>query len=404
MGRKNKSLTDNMRIVIATPILYDSTSPFNHLFKDIIGGFLEDGNQIIRLVAVENKNETEFKYGYTGKNIQYKLFKRKNSDHGNIISRYIRDSVTNMREALAILRLKNVDVLFEDVSYSSFWAVKAAKLKGIKVVAMLQDVWPDNAVQSHLIAENSFLYKYFEMWQKSVYKNADRIICISDDMKEFISQKGVPADKIEVIYNWGYSDEIVDIPWEENEFVKKYQLNPQKFYAVYAGNSGKMQNVEVIINAAKVLQDRDDIQFLIIGDGARKEKIVKMANGLKNVTMLPMQPSELATHIYSAAGVNLIPLVAGGTKTAMPSKTGVVLSCGHPAIFTFGKISGFAEMIEKYGIGVSVDADDYRELAEKISIISEKKEDKSNSIYEFYEKFFLRSTNIKQYSVKVKQV
>lgn len=393
-----------MRIVIATPILYNPTSPFNHLFKDIIGGFLEDGNQIIRLVAVENENETEFKYGYTGKNIRYKLFKRRNSDHGNIISRYIRDSITNIREALEILQLKNVDVLFEDVSYSSFWAVKAAKLKGIKVVAMLQDVWPDNAVQSHLITENSFLYKYFEIWQKSVYKNADRIICISDDMKEFISQKGVPAEKIEVIYNWGYSDEVVDISWEENEFVKKYQLDPQKFYAVYAGNIGKMQNVEVIINAAKELQDREDIQFLIIGDGARKEKIVEMAKGIKNVTMLPMQPSELAIHIYSAAGVNLIPLVAGGTKTAMPSKTGVVLSCGKPVIFTFGRASSFSELIEKDGVGVSVDADDYKELARKISVINDMKKDKRNNIYEFYKKFFLRSSNIKQYAVKIKQV
>lgn len=73
---------------------------------------------------------------------------------------------------------------------------------------------------------------------------------------------------------------------------------------------------------------REDIQFLIIGDGARREAIEVMAAGLKNVTMLPMQPSELATHIYSAKGVNNIPLVAGETKTAMPSKTGVVLSCG----------------------------------------------------------------------------
>lgn len=121
---------------------------------------------------------------------------------------------------------------------------------------MLQDVWPDNAAQSHLISEGSLLYKYFEMWQKSVYKNADKLICISDDMKDFIVSKGVNADKIEVIYNWGYSDDVVDIPWEENEFVKKYNLSRDKFYAIYAGNIGKMQNVEIVVNAAKELQLR----------------------------------------------------------------------------------------------------------------------------------------------------
>ena len=82
--REQRKLKNNMKIVIATPILYNPTSPFNHLFKDIIGGFLEDGNQIVRLVAVENEKETEFKYGFTGANIEYKLFKRKNSNHGNI--------------------------------------------------------------------------------------------------------------------------------------------------------------------------------------------------------------------------------------------------------------------------------------------------------------------------------
>lgn len=384
-----------MRIVIATPIIYSPTSPFNHLFKDIIGGFLEAGNQVVRLVAVENENETEYKYGYEEKNIEYKLYKRKNSDHGNIISRYARDTLTNIREAIGILKLKNVDVLFEDVSYSSFWAVKAAKMKGIKVVAMLQDVWPDNAVQSHLISEGSFLYKYFEMWQKSVYKNADKLICISDDMKDFIVSKGVDADKIEVIYNWGYSDDVVDIPWEENEFVKKYDLSRDKFYAIYAGNIGKMQNVEIVVNAAKELQDREDIQFLIIGDGAKRETIAEMAAGLKNVRMLPMQPSELATHIYSAAGVNIIPLVAGGTKTAMPSKTGVVLSCGQPVIFTFGDDSYFSRTVQDSGTGYSVAPDNYNELKNKICEMTKIKPEKN---YKLFLSMFTRHKNSARYS------
>ena len=387
-----------MRIVIATPVLYSPTSPFNHLFKDIIGGFLEDGNQVVRLVAVENKNETEYKYGYEGKNIEYRLYKRKKSDHGNIISRYIRDTLTNIREAIGILKLKNVDVLFEDISYSSFWAVKAAKMKGIKVVAMLQDVWPDNAVQSHLISEGSFLYKYFEMWQKSVYKNADKLICISDDMKDFIVSKGVDADKIEVIYNWGYSDDVVDIPWEENEFVKKYNLSRDKFYAIYAGNIGKMQNVEIVVNAAKELQDREDIQFLIIGDGARREAIEEMAAGLKNITMLPMQPSELATHIYSAAGVNIIPLVAGGTKTAMPSKTGVVLSCGQPVIFTFGDESYFSRTVQDGGTGYSIAPDNYNELKNKICEMTKIKPEKN---YKLFLSMFTRRKNSARYSAVV---
>lgn len=391
-----------MKIVIATPILYNPSSPFNHLFKDIIGGFLEDGNQIVRLVAVENEQETDFKFGYTGVNIEYKLFRRKNSDHGNIISRYLRDTLTNLREALSILRLKDVDVLFEDVSYSSFWPVWAAKLKRIKVVAMLQDVWPDNAVQSHLIGQNSLLYKFFEAWQRFVYDKADRIICISDDMKAFISDKGVDADKIEVIYNWGYSDETVDIPWEENAFVKKYDLKKELFYAIYAGNIGKMQNVEIVVDAARELLDREDIHFLIVGDGARKDAIAEMSTGLKNVTMLPMQPSEIATHIYSAAGVNLIPLVAGGTKTALPSKTGVVLSCGKPVIVCVDVDSFFADMIKDKAHGAAAAPDAPVELAKEICYFADNP--RAESSYGCFRELFQKKTNVEKYKESIYKV
>lgn len=391
-----------MKIVIATPILYNPISPFNHLFKDIIGGFLEDGNQIIRLVAVENESDSEYRFGYEGNNIEYKLFKRRNSDHGNIISRYIRDTLTNIREAIAILKLKNVDVLFEDVSYSSFWSVKAAKSKGIKVVAMLQDVWPDNAVQSHIISEETFLYKFFEMWQKSVYRLADKLICISDDMKDFIVSKGVNADKIEVIYNWGYSDEVVDISWEENLFVKKYNLDRDKFYAIYAGNIGKMQNVEIVVNAAKELQDRQDIEFLIIGDGVRREAIEEMTDGMSNITMFPMQPSEMAIHIYSAAGVNIIPLVAGGVKTAMPSKTGVVLSCGQPVVFCFDSSKRFKDTVVKNSAGVVVDSEKPVELASKIVGFADR-ETKVKK-YDLFISTFRRQVNIEKYKESIHRV
>ena len=287
-----------------------------------------------------------------------------------------------------------LNVLFEDVSFSSFWAVKAAKIKKIKVVAMLQDVWPDNAVQSQIIREGSFLYKFFEMWQRYVYKKSDKIICISDDIKDFIINKGIDGNKIEVIYNWGYSDEVIDISWEQNMFVKKFNLKKDIFYAIYAGNIGKMQNVEVIIKAAKELLNRSDIHFLIVGEGARENVIKDMAEKLKNVTFLPMQPSELAPHIYSAAGVNIIPLVPGGTKTAMPSKTGIVLSCGNPAIFMFGSNSTFSKKVEEYGVGVSLEANDYLGLKKKICDMASSKREKN---YSLFLDMFTKKNNTKQY-------
>ena len=384
-----------MKIAIATPILFDKTSPFNHLFHDILEGFLDAGHSVTRLVAVEQETDTGYDLGIKHPEMKYIPVRRKAADHGNIITRYIKDSLTNWRMARK-LREVDAEVLFEDVSYSSWLAVRAAKKKGMRVVAMLQDVWPDNAVQSGLLREGSLLYRFFELFQRYVYKKADRIICISDDMKAFIASKGVAEDKITVIYNWGYTDEIVDISWEENEFVKKFDLQKDLFYAIYAGNIGRMQNVELVLNAAQLLQDEDKIKFLIIGAGAREQQIKEMAEEMKlpNVEFLPFQPSELATSIYSAAGVNLIPLVPGGVKTALPSKTGVCLSCGQPVVFCFGEDCRFAQTVRTYKAGDCVSAEDPAELAEVIRTLSAQENVKEYSL--FLEKF-VKDKNVQDY-------
>ena len=221
-----------------------------------------------------------------------------------------------------------------------------------------------------------------------MYLKADKIICISDDMKDFIVSKGIDEKKIEVIYNWGYSDEPVNISWEENKFVQKYQLK-KAFYAVYAGNIGKMQNVELVVRAAKKMPD---VRFLIVGDGARRDEIAEMVKDVENITMFPLQPMELAEHIYSMASVNIIPLVEGGSKTAMPSKTGVVLSCGRPVIFCFGAGTRFAKMLEKYGAGTSVSAADENELVEAIRTVQGGREAQN-----LFRERFRRSQNIGKY-------
>lgn len=388
-----------MKIVIATPILFDRSSPFNHLFRDILEGLLNQGHEVTRIAAVEDLHDQDYRMGIENDSQRCIPVVRKKADHSNVITRYLLDTWTNLKMARQIRKLTNQDVLFEDVSYSSWLSVWAAKKRGLRVVAMLQDVWPDNAVQSGLIWEDSLIYRFFECFQRYVYRHADRLICISDDMKAFVASKGVPQEKISVIHNWGYTDETVDIPWGENAFVEKYSLSRDVFYAVYAGNIGRMQNLELVVEAARLLHEKQDIHFLLIGDGARREVIEERVKtyGLSNVTMLPMQPSELATHIYSAAGVNLIPLVKNGTRSALPSKTGVVLSCGKPAIFTFGDSSGFGRMLERTGAGRSTDPDDPQALASAIVDQADCKRFDPQPVYGVFRECFTRGKSIARY-------
>ena len=157
-----------------------------------------------------------------------------------------------------------------------------------------------------------------------------------------------------------------------------------------------MQNVEMIVETAIKLKGNKKIHFLIIGDGVNREAIEKRIRTyqLTNVTMLPMQPSEVATHIYSAAGVNIIPLVPGGIKTAMPSKTGIVLSCGRPVIFCFGKNTSFEHKFRHRNIPIRITGYDVNELANLICELSMQPSSEYNN---GFMEFFRPSVNIRKY-------
>lgn len=393
-----------MKILIATPILFDEKSPFNHLFKDIIKGLLENNISITRLIASRNEHDDSNSLGIESKNQKLIHVIRTEAKHGNIIQRYIQDNLTAYKMARLIKKQNDVDCLFEDVCYSSFWTVRAAKKRGIKVIAMLQDIWPDNAVQSGLIKERSIIYRFFEFWQNRVYKYSDKVICISEDMRSFVISKGVPTGKTETIYNWGYTDENVVVKWSENEFVKKYSLDENLFYAIYAGNIGRMQNVEMVVCAAERLKSEEKIKFLIIGDGVNKEKIYELVaeKNLHNVEILPFQDPSLALHIYSAAGVNIIPLVKNGIKTALPSKTGICLSCGKPMIFCFGQESSFYRYCKEYNIGECVSSTDANELAQAILRQSKCNLQSLGNGRQLYNDLFSRTKNIQRYVQTVK--
>lgn len=388
-----------MKIAVLTPILYDETSPFNHLFHDVLDGFLKSGSIVERYVAVEDEKNTDYTLGVSG-DIRYFPFIRKKAKKSNIISRYLLDTITTIRMA-SRLKKSDADILFEDVSYSSLWSVKVAKKKGMRVVAMLQDIWPDNAVAGGIIGEKSLVYKFFEFCQKPVYRYADKIICISEDMRKHIIEKGVPEDKVSVIYNWGYSDEVVNIPAEENEFLKKYNLKTDTFYAVYAGNIGKMENVEIVVEAAKYLSDEKNIKILIVGDGVSRKKIEKLCENACNIMMFPMQPSSLATHVYSAAGINIIPLVKDGIETALPSKTAIALSCGKEIAFCFGECE-FNKLLKDFSLDLSVPTDNPVLLAEIIKSAYRDNRNRQSSYYSFFKSHFTRSQNVDKYVSAVK--
>ena len=154
-----------------------------------------------------------------------------------------------------------------------------------------------------------------------------------------------------VIYNWGH-EELKAHSEQDNVFLKKFPKKPGEFRVVYAGNLGKMQNVELILETAALMKDDAGVSFYIVGGGVNEEKLKTFAKEkeLNNVTFVGMQPPEEVADLYAAADVNVIPLQKGLIYAALPSKTADCLIAGKPIVTCVNKESKFAELANQYGI------------------------------------------------------
>lgn len=205
------------------------------------------------------------------------------------------------------------------------------------IVYNLQDVFPDSLVGAGLARKDGLLWKIGRKIESFTYRNADKIIVISEDFKRNIMSKGVPEYKIEVVYNWVDENAVLPVSDEENELFEEFGISRNKFRVVYAGNLGNAQNIEMIIEAAKCLLLNPDIEFVIFGTGGLEEEIkaAKEREQLENLKILPLQPYERVPKVYGLGHVCIVSCKPGLGGAAMPSKTWSIMSSGRAVLASF---------------------------------------------------------------------
>lgn len=215
--------------------------------------------------------------------------------------------------------------------------VKKIRRDHIPFIYNLQDIFPDSLVGTGLAKKDGLLWKIGRVIENFTYRNADKIIVISQDFKRNIMAKGVPEEKIEVIYNWVDEQAVVNIPRSENKLFEKYNLNPNKFYITYCGNIGLTQNMDLLLDVAKELSTEANIHFVLVGEGADKARVVKRVENenINNISFLPFQPYEDISHVFSLGNAGLIISKPGVGENSVPSKTWSIMSAECPVIANF---------------------------------------------------------------------
>lgn len=273
---------------------------------------------------------------------------------------------------------KKYDVAFVD-STPPIQGLKMPLIKWLKrkpTIYNVQDIFPDSLVGTGLTHEGSLIWKIGRMVEKITYRYADKIIVISEDFKKNIMAKGVPEDKIVIIYNWVDQNKVVDVPREENKLFDIYGLDRSKFYITYNGNIGLTQNMDMLLDVAKELQEEyEDIHFVLVGNGAYLDEVKRKVvdQQLENVHLLPFQPYEDISHVFSLGDASLVISKPGVGANSVPSKTWSIMSASRPVLANFDE-NELKTIIENNHCGIFTKAGDKDAFKESILTLYNRRE------------------------------
>lgn len=220
-----------------------------------------------------------------------------------------------------------------------------------KFSLLIWDIWPDALVHTKTLSEKNPFVLLWAGLNRKAFPRAEKIFTISEGLAKSLSRY-VPREKIVVVPLWANTNFLKPLPKSENLFLKEQRLEG-KFVVMYSGNIGNTHRVETLVDVAAELRGHDDVVFVIIGEGGKKELVKRRieGTGVKNVRLLPYQPREMLPHSLAAADIGVITLEEAASQVSVPSKTYSTLAVGVPLLCLAGTQSELANLVKKYDVG-----------------------------------------------------
>jgi glycosyltransferase involved in cell wall biosynthesis len=261
--------------------------------------------------------------------------------------------------ALGQLRAQRPDVLVA-TSPQFLCAVAGhaiAFLRRTPFVFEVRDLWPESIVAVGALPADHWLVRGLERVEAHLYEAAQRIVVVTDSFRERLLERGISASKIAVVKNGVDLARFAPLP-RETALRTKLGFG-DRFVVSYVGTLGMAHGLDAVLDVAKSLDDRDDIRFLFVGEGAERARLEQRARAehLRNVTFLGVLPRDAMNEVYATTDVCLVPLRNTGLfQTVIPSKIFEILAMARPLILS---VDGEARsIVEASGGGVFVPPED----------------------------------------------
>ena len=250
--------------------------------------------------------------------------------------------------------------------------IKIARRFGVPCICEVRDLWPESLVAYGFLKQNSVIAKILYRAEKWIYKNADSIVMTWEGGKEYICDQGwdkeIDLNKVKHINN-GVSVEAFDRNSQENIITDPDLDNPDFKNIVYAGSIRKVNNIGILLDAAKIIQEQGhrQIRFLIYGSGDEKARLERRCRdeSITNVIFKGWIEKRFVPSVLKKAYVNVL----HNSSTSLDkygqsqNKLFEYLAAGRCIVQTYS--TGYS-ILNKYDCGICVPVQNAEEIAKAL--------------------------------------
>jgi glycosyltransferase involved in cell wall biosynthesis len=238
----------------------------------------------------------------------------------------------------------------------------AARLRGASFVYHCQDLHPEVALHSRLL-RRGLVYRLLLWLDSGNCRRASKVVVLSDDMKMTLRERGIAVDgRIEVVNNFALNGD------SEPAVPEELEKSPGTFRIMFAGNIGRFQRLEQLIDIAQVLSHDRRVEFVFLGDGAAKKQLMTQAEAMlgSTVKFVGHVPIDVVGQALSTADLCVVSLSPEIYRVAYPSKTMSYLCAGKPLLVFVEENSELARLVQAEAVGVVASGKSAATVAEAI--------------------------------------
>jgi colanic acid biosynthesis glycosyl transferase WcaI len=408
MGRMTRK-----KILIHSIVFSPDSVSTAYLYNDIALGFKNAGYEVVVLTTTPHYNFIEstlikqplkskllgifYESDFNGIRVIHVPLKK----YKSTIIRILSFIYWHFLSLLIGLSIKNVNFILSPSPPLSIGLVSIliAKKNSAKFIYNVQEIYPDLLIKNGAL-KSSIIIKSLKWLEKYIYNHASAVITIDQKFYNQIVDRFNEKDKLKIVPNF-VDTELYKPISKEVEFPNPFKKDPYKVRLLYAGNIGFYQDWEPVLFAAKKLIDTN-IEFWIIGEGVKKEYLIKEVekHNLFNIKVLPYQERELMPIINSFADIHFISISKEMEQEGFPSKVYTIMACSKPMIVITGNNTPLYNFLKILNCSILITNNRNEEFVSSINELANnetKKQELAQNGYNTIQQYYTKEKVVAKY-------